>query len=81
MFRLVCCLFLLFVVYVRFDYVMHAFVMHAINTRQLMYLLTYNMNFANPDKTRMWADAKRDDRRLPNICGALCESSIIPFLL
>jgi len=29
--------------------------------------------------TRMWADAQRD-RPLPNIGGALCESSVIPFL-
>jgi len=46
-----------------------------------------NENLQSPGKTgsnniitRMWADAQRDGRQ-PNIGGALCESSIIPFLV
>ena len=53
----------------------------------IMYINTGRVNvdlaalsYKNTKKTRMWADAQRD-AALPNVGGAVCESSVIPFFV
>jgi len=50
------------------------------NPLQFAHLLITDELLANREQTRMWTDAQRDGRPA-EYSGALCESSVIPFLV